>query len=63
MAIERPPRITFTPEQQKRVDELIDQAYGKGRHRAAREAQAEIDRLKARITELENKKSFFFWRR
>lgn len=65
MASERGPRITFTPDQQKRVDELIDNAYGKGVRKAAREAEAEIDRLKAEIAELKknDKKTFSFWRR
>lgn len=57
------PRITFSPEQQKRVDELIDIAYGKGRHKAGVEAALEINALRTRIAELENKKPFSFWRR
>lgn len=64
MTSERRERIIFTSEQQKRVDELIDLSYSKGRRKAAQEAKAEIDRLKAEIAELKaNKNKFAFWRR
>lgn len=67
MGIERAPRITLTPEQQTRVNQLIDQAYGKGYNKGKAEvegkAQDEAARLRARIAELESKKSIFPWRR
>lgn len=59
MGSERGERIRFTLEQQAHIDELIGKAYGKGR----RKGKIEIDELKARIAELESKKSIFPWRR
>lgn len=63
MAIERRPRVIFSPDQQARVDELLNTAFGRGRRKAEEEAEAEISALKAEIAELKNKKTFAFWRR
>lgn len=63
MAIERKPRVTFSPEQQNRVDELLNTAFGRGRRKAEEEAEVELAALKAEIAGLKNKKTFAFWRR
>ena len=67
MAIERTtecrPRVTFSTDQQKRVDELLNTAFGRGRRKAEEEAEAEISALKTEIGELKKKKTFAFWRR
>lgn len=67
---DKPARVSFSPEQQRKVQDLIDAGFIKGRRRALSDTQAELDRLKAenvslkaRVSELENKKSFFSWRR
>lgn len=61
--IEYNPRIIFTPEEQAKINELIDRAYGKGMRKGAILAQTEIDRLKAEIAELKQKNKFSFWGR
>ena len=60
---ERRPRVIFSHDQQQRVDELLNTAFGRGRRKAEEEAEAEMAALKAEIGELKNKKTFAFWRR
>ncbi|OGP64676.1 MAG: hypothetical protein A3K22_04965 [Deltaproteobacteria bacterium RBG_16_42_7] len=57
-------RVTFSLDQQVRVDKLMDDAFGKGYLKGVREGNKEINRLKIRVLELESKKSILnFWRR
>ena len=57
------PRVHFTNEQQAKLNELLDKAFGKGFKKGRAELQGEIERLRAEIAELKEEKSFIFWRR
>lgn len=55
-------KVTFTPEQQTKVDELISVAFGKGYRKARTEAAIESSALRAELDELKGKKKSW-WRR
>ncbi len=56
-------KVEFTPEQQEKVGELMDKAFGKGFKRGQEAAADKIQRLIAEVAALRAKKSkLAFWR-